>query len=43
MGLVTKLTWARRNGANPRPTQTGTDSDGTLKLNRLWLTASVTF
>ncbi len=43
MGLVSKLTWSRRDGANPKPTQTGTDSDGTLKLNRLWLTASVTF
>lgn len=43
MGVVTKLTWARRDGANPKPTQTGTDSDGTLKLNRFWLTASVPF
>ena len=43
MGVVTKLTWARRDGANPKPTQAGTDSDGTLKLNRIWFTASVPF
>ena len=42
-GVVTKLTWARRDGANPKPTQAGTDSDGTLKLNRIWFTASVPF
>lgn len=43
MGISTKLTWSRRTGQNPKPTQTGTDSDGTLKLNRLWFTASVPF
>lgn len=43
MGISTKLTWSRRSGQNPKPTQTGTDSDGTLKLNRLWFTASVPF
>ncbi len=43
MGLVTKLTWSRRDGANPKPTQTGTDSDGTLQKNRVWFTASVPF
>lgn len=43
MGISTKLTWSRRSGQTPKPTQTGTDSDGTLKLNRLWFTASVPF
>jgi hemolysin activation/secretion protein len=43
MGITAKLTLAHRNGANPHPTQTGTDSDGTLKLNRVWATASVPF
>ena len=43
MGISTKLTWSRRSGQNPKPTQTGTDSDGTLKLNRVWLSASVPF
>lgn len=42
-GITTKLTWSHRNGANPKPTQTGTDSDGTLKLNRFWFTASLPF
>lgn len=42
-GLLTKLTVARRNGSNPRPTSTGTDGDGTLKLNRVWLSASLPF
>ena len=43
MGINTKLTWSRRDGANPKPTQTGTDGDGTLKKNRWWITASVPF
>jgi len=42
-GLVAKLTWSRRDGKNPRPTATGTDSDGTLKLDRFWLATSVQF
>lgn len=42
-GISTRVTWARRDGQHPKPTQAGTDSDGTLKLNRLWLTASVPF
>lgn len=42
-GISTRLTWARRDGVNPKPTQAGTDSDGTLKLNRIWFTASVPF
>ena len=42
-GISTRLTWAHRNGVNPKPTQTGTDGDGTLKRNRIWLTASVPF
>lgn len=43
MGINTKLTWSRRDGANPKPTQTGTDGDGTLLKNRFWFTASVPF
>lgn len=42
-GLMLKATWARRNGSNPLPTATGTDGDGTLNLNRLWLSANLTF
>jgi hemolysin activation/secretion protein len=43
MGLLAKLTWARRDGSNPKPTLAGTDADGTLKLNRFWLTTSMPF
>ncbi len=42
-GISTKLSWSHRGGVNPKPTQTGTDSDGTLKKNRVWFTASVPF
>jgi hemolysin activation/secretion protein len=42
-GLNAKLTWSSRNGTNPKPTDSGTDSDGTLKLNRWWLMASLPF
>jgi hypothetical protein len=38
---MTKLTWAQRSGHNPKPTLTGTDSDGTLRINRVWLTTSL--
>ena len=42
-GITTKLTWAHRSGHNPKPTNAGTDGDGTLKLDRFWLTTSVPF
>jgi hypothetical protein len=41
--LQSKLTWAQRNGNNPNPSSTGTDSDGTLKLNRIWFSTSLPF
>lgn len=41
--ITTQLTWARRNGENPMPTLTGTDGDGTLKLNRFWLSVNMPF
>jgi hemolysin activation/secretion protein len=41
LGSMTKLTWAQRSGHNPKPTLTGTDSDGTLRINRVWLTTSL--
>lgn len=43
MGISTKLSWAHRIGHNPKPTNTGTDSDGTLKLDRFWFTANLPF
>ena len=44
MGLVTKLTWSHRDGSNPKANvNTGADSDGTLHLNRLWLTVNMPF
>ena len=43
LGISTKLTWSNRTGHNPKPSQVGTDGDGTLKLNRFWFTASMPF
>ncbi len=42
-GVNLKATWARRMGDNPNPTATGTDQDGTLVLDRMWLNASLAF
>ena len=42
-GGSVRLTWAHRDGTNPRPTQAGTDGDGTLRLNRWWLATSMPF
>lgn len=42
-GVLTKLVVARRGARNPRATPTGTDGDGSLKLNRVWLSASLPF
>ena len=38
-----RATLARRVGRNPSPTPQGTDQDGTLRLNRLWLQFSLPF
>lgn len=43
MGVNTQLTWARRAGRNPKPMLAGTDGDGTLRLNRFWVSASLGF
>jgi len=42
-GFNARLTWSRRDGTHPAPTSSGTDSDGTLVLNRWWFTASLPF
>jgi hemolysin activation/secretion protein len=42
-GVATQLTWARRTAGNPQPTLSGTDGDGTLVRNRVWLTVSLPF
>jgi hemolysin activation/secretion protein len=42
-GAQVKGTWARRLGSNPNPTAAGLDQDGSLDLDRFWLTASVPF
>ncbi len=42
-GVNLKATWAHRIGDNPNPTNTGTDQDGSLNKNRLWLSASLHF
>ena len=43
-GLEVAATWSSRSGQNPaaHPT-TGADSDGTRRLNRLWLSAALNF
>ena len=42
-----QLTYARRLGSNPNPITTavnqGYDQDGTLVLNRFWLSATLPF
>jgi hemolysin activation/secretion protein len=43
MGLSLKATVARRLGSNPAPTSTGTDQDGSLDKNRVWLQALLPF
>ena len=42
-GLNVRATLARRVGDNPNPTAAGTDQDGSLKENRLWLQVSMPF
>ena len=42
-GLSARLTWSRRMGENPKPTPAQTDSDGTLKRDRFWFNASMSF
>jgi hemolysin activation/secretion protein len=38
-----RATWARRIGSNPNPTLAGLDQDGSKTLNRIWLSASISF
>ena len=42
-GANVKAVYAHRLGNNPNPTSTGNDQDGSLDINRLWLTASLPF
>lgn len=42
-GLNIKATWARKQGNNPNPTQTGNDQDGTRDRNRYWLQVTLPF
>ena len=42
-GIDIKASVAQRMGDNPAPQSNGTDNDGTLRLNRAWLVASVAF
>ena len=42
-GTTLKSTLARRVGINPNPTSNGSDQDGTLTKNRLWVRASLPF
>jgi len=40
---VWRLVWSRRLGDNPQPKPNGADQDGTLHLDRLWLSVGLTF
>ena len=42
-GVNFRATWARRQGHNPNPTQTGNDQDGTRDRNRYWLQVTLPF
>ena len=42
-GVNFRTTWARRQGHNPNPTQTGMDQDGTRDRNRYWLQVTAPF
>jgi len=42
-GMDIKASVAQRMGDNPAAQSNGTDNDGTLRLNRAWLVASVAF
>jgi hemolysin activation/secretion protein len=42
-GVNFKATWARKQGHNPNPTQSGNDQDGTRDRNRYWLQVTVPF
>jgi hemolysin activation/secretion protein len=42
-GVRLTLTWARRDQANPNPTASGKDQDGTLQTDRIWVSAHVFF
>ncbi len=43
IGPTLKATWAHRIGGNPNPTATGYDQDGSLVVDRFWLSASMAF
>jgi len=40
---VWRATWSRRLGDNPNPKPNGSDQDGTLRLDRFWLSVGFTF
>ena len=42
-GGSVRATYARRIGGNPNPTTTGRDQDGSLDIDRWWLTAALPF
>ena len=42
-GLSLKATVSHRIGSNPDPTTTGTDQDGSLITNRVWVQATMPF
>ena len=43
LGAVLKVVYAHRIGSNPNPTASGRDQDGSLDLDRWWLSLSLPF
>ena len=42
-GFSLEATWAQRIGHNPNPSSTGSDQDGTKKVDRVWINARLRF
>jgi hemolysin activation/secretion protein len=40
---VWRLVWSRRLGDNPQPKPNGADQDGTLRLDRFWMSVGLNF
>ncbi len=43
LSSVLRATWSRRAGDNPNPSPTGADQDGSLRVDRWWLSAAFSF
>jgi len=43
LGPIIKATWSHRIGNNPNPSSTGNDQDGSLMVDRFWLSTAMPF